>query len=170
MNRRLIALLCTALVGCAGDAAEDTDAAADTAAQAPAAAPAPAASTNGLVDPNTATRDQLVAVPGMTEAAADALIAARPFDTMLQVDSILSASALDEATRDNVYNALFKPIDLNTASGEEIMLIPMVGERMKHEFEEYRPYTDMGQFRREIGKYVDEAEVERLARYVMIAG
>ena len=39
---------------------------------------------------------------------------------------------------------------------------------MQHEFEEYRPYTSMAQFRREIGKYVDEDEVERLARYVEI--
>jgi hypothetical protein len=39
---------------------------------------------------------------------------------------------------------------------------------MRHEFEEYRPYTGMEQFRREIGKYVDDEEVARLERYVMI--
>ena len=39
---------------------------------------------------------------------------------------------------------------------------------MAHEFEEYRPYVDMDQFRREIGKYVDEDEVARLERYVAI--
>jgi len=43
-----------------------------------------------------------------------------------------------------------------------------VGARMRGEFEEYRPWTDLGHFRREIGKYVDDAEVERLARYVTI--
>jgi DNA uptake protein ComE-like DNA-binding protein len=59
-------------------------------------------------------------------------------------------------------------IDLNTASEAEILLIPGVDGRMAHEFEEYRPYTDMEQFRREIGKYVDDAEVERLARYVTL--
>ncbi len=37
---------------------------------------------------------------------------------------------------------------------------------MLHEFEEYRPYEAMSKFRREIGKYVDANEVERLARYV----
>jgi hypothetical protein len=37
-----------------------------------------------------------------------------------------------------------------------------------HEFEEYRPYVNMAQFEREIGKYVDENEVARLARYVYI--
>jgi len=39
---------------------------------------------------------------------------------------------------------------------------------MRHEFEEYRPYTSIEQFRREIGKYVDKAEVARLEKYVMI--
>ena len=39
---------------------------------------------------------------------------------------------------------------------------------MVHEFEEYRPYASMDQFRREIGKYVDEDEVARLERYVEI--
>ena len=39
---------------------------------------------------------------------------------------------------------------------------------MAHEFEEYRPYTDLDQFRREIGKYVDEGEVARLERYVTL--
>ena len=39
---------------------------------------------------------------------------------------------------------------------------------MAHEFEEYRPYTSMEQFRREIGKYVNEDEVARLERYVEI--
>jgi hypothetical protein len=39
---------------------------------------------------------------------------------------------------------------------------------MHHEFEEYRPYTSIERFRREIGKYVDSAEVARLERYVTI--
>lgn len=36
------------------------------------------------------------------------------------------------------------------------------------ERKEYRPYTAMAQFRREMAKYVDDEEVERLARYVEI--
>ena len=71
-------------------------------------------------------------------------------------------------TRKAIYAKVWKPLDLNTASGEEILLIPGVGRRMRHEFEEYRPYRSMDQFRREIGKYVDKDEVARLERYVMI--
>ena len=40
--------------------------------------------------------------------------------------------------------------------------------RMVGEFLEYRPYEDMAEFDREIGKYVDEAEVARFRRYVTL--
>jgi DNA uptake protein ComE-like DNA-binding protein len=63
---------------------------------------------------------------------------------------------------------VWKPIDLNAASDEEIVLIPGVGRRMLHEFKEYRPYKAIEQFRREIGKYVDKTEVARLEQYVTI--
>jgi DNA uptake protein ComE-like DNA-binding protein len=139
-------------------------AATDTAGSA-AAATTPGAS-SAMLDPNAATRDQLVAVPGMTPAAADALIAGRPYQDMLAVDKALASLGAD--ARKTVYAKLWKPIDLNTAKPEEILLIPGVGKRMQHEFEEYRPYKSMDQFRREIGKYVDKAEVARLEQYVTI--
>jgi DNA uptake protein ComE-like DNA-binding protein len=59
-------------------------------------------------------------------------------------------------------------VNLNTASNAEILLIPGLGNRMLHEFKEYRPYRALAQFRREIGKYVDDKEVARLERYVTI--
>ena len=63
---------------------------------------------------------------------------------------------------------VFVPIDLNTASDEDILTIPNLGNRMLREFKEYRPYSRIEQFRREIGKYVDDDEVARLERYVDI--
>ena len=56
----------------------------------------------------------------------------------------------------------------NSASREEILLVLGMGKRMLHEFKEYRPYTNMAQFREEIGNYVDQGEVERLVRYVVV--
>jgi len=63
---------------------------------------------------------------------------------------------------------VFVPLDLNSATREDFLTIPGAGERMVREFLEYRPYTSMEQFRREIGKYVDEDEVARLERYMTI--
>jgi DNA uptake protein ComE-like DNA-binding protein len=120
-----------------------------------------------LIDPGQASREELLTVPHIDAALADALIQNRPYDNMVAVDRVLAAS-LSEEQRDEVYTRLWKPLDLNSASGEEILLIPGIGQRMEHEFEEYRPYQGMEQFRREIGKYVDDQEVARLERYVTI--
>jgi predicted DNA-binding helix-hairpin-helix protein len=73
-----------------------------------------------------------------------------------------------EGGREQVYRALWLPIDLNDATDEEILLIPGVGARMLHEFDEYRPYVALAQFHREIDKYVDDAELARLEQYVYV--
>ena len=78
------------------------------------------------------------------------------------------AGSLGEAAVAEVLAGLFVPINLNSATRDEIMLIPGMSRRMAHEFEEYRPYTSIEQFRREIGKYVDDDEVARFERYVTL--
>lgn len=174
-------LAALASAACGGDGAAEQNAAPDTTAAVPAtpapapaapadsatpAAQAPAATTGALIDPNTATREQLTTIPGMTPQLADAVVQGRPYADMRAVDQKLTG--LTEQQKDQVYAQLWKPIDLNKATAEEIELIPGVGARMRHEFEEYRPYRGIEQFRREIGKYVNEAEVARLERYVSI--
>src|SRR3954451_20416876 len=64
--------------------------------------------------------------------------------------------------------AAITPININTATDAQILAIPGMGPRMLREFKEYRPYTSIEQFRREIGKYVDKAEVARLEQYITI--
>lgn len=150
-----------------GYAPEEATAAGETLEPTDEAAPPGAAAGGALLDPDTATREELSAVPGLDGTTVDALIAGRPYADMLEVDELL-ATALDETGREQVYAYVFKPLDLNSATAAEILLVPGVGERMRHEFEEYRPYTSMEQFRREIGKYVDDEEVARLERYVII--
>src|SRR5262245_9108490 len=181
MNRLLAAATLMALVACqkANDAARDSAAGAlaDTnppaASRLPDTTAAPAQPTEGvqpqagaLLDPNTATKQQLTAIQGITPALADSLIAKRPYENMTGVNKVLAG--LTKQQRDTVYQKLFKPLDLNTASDEEILSIPGIGNRMLREFKEYRPYKNMDQFRREIGKYVSKDEVARLERYVTI--
>jgi DNA uptake protein ComE-like DNA-binding protein len=160
----LLALAALPVAACGGAEETSMDEAEAPAAEAPAQA---SPDQQALLDPNDASEAALSAVPGMTAEAASALVEARPFSNMLEVDAVLAGS-MDEAAREEVYRSLFLPLDLNEASEEEILLIPGVGDRMAHEFDEYRPYDAIQRFRREIGKYVDEAEVARLERYVEI--
>lgn len=121
----------------------------------------------GLLNANDATADQLASVSGLGQAAADAILAARPFERVADLHAVVSMHVAEDGL-DAVYSTLWVPLDLNTATDDEILLIPGVGDRMLHEFEEYRPYTSMAQFLREIGKYVDDEELERLASYVEV--
>ena len=121
----------------------------------------------GVLNPNQAGEDELLALPHMDETLVEAILDGRPFLTIVDLDAVL-AESLDEAQREELYAELFIPINLNTASEEEILLVPGVGDRMAHEFEEYRPYRALAQFRREIGKYVDDDEVARLEQYVFV--
>jgi DNA uptake protein ComE-like DNA-binding protein len=60
-------------------------------------------------------------------------------------------------------------LNLNTATREEFLAkVPNLGNRMAHEFEEYRPYKSIQQFRREMAKYVDAAKIAEYERYVFV--
>jgi DNA uptake protein ComE-like DNA-binding protein len=59
-------------------------------------------------------------------------------------------------------------VNLNTATRDEILLIPGAGNRMAREFAEYRPWKTWGQFDKEIGKYVGQQETDRLKQYTFI--
>ena len=120
------------------------------------------ADSDAVLDASTATTEQLVAA-GLSRQDAETVVNGQPYDSVVDL-----ADALPEATRSEALTRVFVPIDLNTASEEEIRLIPGMTDKMVHEFEEYRPYENMAEFDREIGKYVDADEVARFRRYVML--
>jgi len=121
----------------------------------------------GITNPNLASEEDLMQIPHITSDLAKQILDQRPFLNMSEFDKLLTATVEAEQLAE-VYEKLFIPINLNTASEAEILLVPGVGDRMAHEFEEYRPYRKLAQFRREIGKYVDEDEVARLEQYVFV--
>ena len=121
----------------------------------------------GLLNPNLASEEELAAVDGLDGDAVAAIVEGRPFLRAADLHAVISAHIAEDGY-DEIYGALWVPIDLNDATSDEIGLIPGVGRRMTHEFEEYRPYSALAQFHREIGKYVDDDEVERLAQYVYV--
>ncbi len=60
-------------------------------------------------------------------------------------------------------------LNLNTATADDFLAtVPGLGNRMVREFMEYRPYVSIQQFRKEIGKYVDDAQVAEYENYVYV--
>lgn len=155
---------------CTTESARTTDTAAtvaSTAAMGDTAVMSSPMPSVGMMDPNSASASDLAGVAGLDADLASAIVAARPYTSMVGVDKMLARS-LNEQQRDSVYSHLWIPVNLNKASGDEILLIPGVGARMRREFEEYRPYSSIEQFRREIGKYVDAAELARLEKFITL--
>jgi DNA uptake protein ComE-like DNA-binding protein len=121
-----------------------------------------------IADANTISEADLAKLPGLTPALAKALVAKRPFLSITALDQALTSAGLTREQITTLYGRIFIHINLNSASREEILLIPGVGNRMLREFLEYRPYAALAVFHREIDKYVDDTELARLEQYVFV--
>ena len=131
-------------------------------------APAGAQVGKGLADPNTADEKTLLGVPHLTAPIVKGLIEKRPFASQTDFNTFLTSQGLNKTQLADTYGRTFVHLNLNTATRDEILMVPNLGNRMAHEFEEYRPYKAMAQFRREMKKYVDDKEVARLEQYVFV--
>jgi DNA uptake protein ComE-like DNA-binding protein len=116
---------------------------------------------------NTAAEDELKLVPGINGKMVHEFEEYRPYNSIEQFQREIG-KYVDEEEVARYEQYVFVPMNLNSASSDAFASIPGMSPKMVHEFEEYRPYSSMEQFRREIGKYVDENEVARLERYVYI--
>ncbi|MBK8058015.1 MAG: hypothetical protein IPK33_09080 [Gemmatimonadetes bacterium] len=122
--------------------------------------------TAGMLDPNLATEAELTAVPNVTPELAKTIIGKRPFLRPSDFTTVLAGLSKEQQAQ--TYAKLWLHLDLNTASDEEILSVPGIGNRMLREFKEYRPYKALAQFKREMGKYVKPEEVDRMAGYVFV--
>ena len=116
---------------------------------------------------NKADQKSLLLIPNLGPKMAHEVDEYRPYVSFKQFrKEIGKYVSKKEVARLEQY--FFIPIELNEATDEEILSIPGVGKKLLHEFKEYRPYKSLKQFRKEIGKYVNEMEIKRLERYVTL--
>ena len=124
-------------------------------------------SSEGLANPDLASEKELLALPHMNAKIVKEIMERRPFLKMAGLNELLAPS-LNKDQLGELYGKMFVQINLNTATDEEILMIPGTGKRMLREFLEYRPYKTLAQFHKEIGKYVDNKELARLEQYVFV--
>ena len=139
----------------------------DTDLEAPAPETTAVLADGEVGNPNTMTAEQLVQIDGVSAELAETIVAGQPYDTAVSFNETLLGSVSEEEAA-ALREILFVPVNLNTASEDDIALIPGMTDRMRGEFLEYRPYGDINDFNREIGKYVDRDEVERFRKYVTL--
>jgi len=88
--------------------------------------------------------------------------------SITELNAFLLSQGLTAEQAAAVYAKAFVHINLNTATADEIILVPGAGRRMQREFPEYRPWKTYAQFDREIGKYVGPEATAKLAQYTFI--
>jgi len=119
------------------------------------ATPAPASTTDTVTE-TTATTATITTTEVTTTVETTAT-----GETTAAAQSVITDSVAPE-------NVAMTKFNINTVTPEEILTIPNTGNRMVREFEEYRPYVSIQQFRQEIGKYVDEAQVAEYEQYIFV--
>ena len=119
------------------------------------------------VNLNTGTKDEIMLIPGAGARMVREFAEYRPWKTWGQFDKEIG-KYVGQPETDRLKQYVFIPVNLNTATDDQILSIPGAGARMVREFKEYRPWKTKEQFEKEIGKYVNAREVARLWRYVVI--
>lgn len=132
-------------------------AAAPASTSAPAVTPTAVATAAPTGVPTEVPTETPALEPSPTTAATSAAATAEP---------VAGPTATPEPAPQVIANTR---LNLNTATGEDYLAaIPDFSSRMVREFLEYRPYISIQQFRREIGKYVDDAQVAFYEQYVYV--
>ena len=115
-----------------------------------------------VLNANLATESELVKLE-ISPDLVSLILSNRPFLSIHDFNKVLA-----NYNKEELFKKIFVPLNLNTTNEKDFKMIPGVGDLMAHEFEEYRPYKSIQQFKREIGKYVDEIEVSRYLSYVFV--
>ncbi|MBL8162640.1 MAG: hypothetical protein JNJ61_11690 [Anaerolineae bacterium] len=119
---------------------------------------------NLVVDLNGSAADTIAPTPAQAEGPYYPVVDFSGYDndlTSTATDDALILPLLPETVT-------FTLLNLNTATPEQLLTIPNMSNRMVREFEEYRPYISIAQFRREIGKYVSAEQVAAYEAFVFV--
>lgn len=102
-------------------------------------------------------------------AASQPTVVTAPTEVVATSETSVEALSTTEATAETTNAASCTKLNLNTVTESELTsTIPSFASRMVREFFEYRPYVSIQQFRQEIGKYVDDAQVADYEQYVFV--
>lgn len=99
----------------------------------------------------------------------NAATSASPSSTSAPASASASPSPASAADSTTATVSASSKLNLNTVTEDQLLAtIPNFPNRMVHEFMEYRPYANIQQFRKEIGKYVSAEQVAAWEQYVYV--
>ena len=86
-----------------------------------------------VLNANLAIESDLVAL-GLSSELIAKIIDIRPFESMTDFNKIIKVENTEK-----LFKKIFVPFNLNTTAEVDFKMIPGIGNRMAHEFEEYKP-------------------------------
>ncbi|MCX6048482.1 MAG: hypothetical protein NT075_25545 [Chloroflexi bacterium] len=123
----------------------------------------------GAQTTTTNTTAQATSAPAATVANTTAAVTeTTATSATTSTSATTGTSATTATTETSAVATSTTKFNLNTVTPEQILTIPNTGNRMVREFQEYRPYVSIEQFRKEIGKYVDQTQVAEYEKYVYV--
>lgn len=128
------------------------------------------------IDPSAPDADTFQQLPGLDADEAQQLADGGPYADeeafLAALGGLVSEEQLALApaflASSNAPVATWAKYNLDTITADQIVTIPNAGQQMTHEFDEYRPWATVGQFQKEIGKYVDGDIVDTYLRYLFV--
>ncbi|MFN8372796.1 MAG: hypothetical protein U0694_07960 [Anaerolineae bacterium] len=134
-----------------------------------AAACSPSPQATATVESTLAAEVTEQATEAAAESATEAAEAATEESSEATEAPTEEAAATESATETAAVEATCTLLNLNTVTEDQLLsTMPNFSNRMVREFFEYRTYVSIQQFRREIGKYVDDAQVAEWEQYVYV--
>lgn len=170
-RRWLLASLLLLLLGvtACGASTAPTSAASTSAASSVSTASTLASPTTAASEPTELPSAAASVAPAASTTAPTSAAAATAPAASAPASSPAASSAQASDAAEPSAAAATPKLDLNSVTEDELLsTIPDFGNRMVREFFEYRPYVSITQFRQEIGKYVDDAQVALYEQYVYV--
>ena len=90
----------------------------------------------------------------------------RPWKTFAQFDKEIGKYVGQEAT-DKLKQYVFIPLNVNTASDQDLLTIPGMTPAMLARIKQGRPWSSKEQFEQQISKGADPKEAARLSRFLV---
>ncbi|MCB9007477.1 MAG: hypothetical protein H6656_08980 [Ardenticatenaceae bacterium] len=105
----------------------------------------------------------------VAETTTETAVVTSPTEAASTPETAVEEAAPEETAAVAIVAVENEKLNLNEASGDDFLnAIPNFSSRMVREFQEYRPYISIQQFRREIGKYVSDEQVAEYEQYVYV--
>jgi competence protein ComEA len=143
MTRIVTAIIAVLFAAAALSAAPVSAQATKSDAKAPAASTKAADKSKAPVDLNSASVDELKALNGIGEAYAKKIVEGRPYKGK---DEVVSRNIVPQATYDKIKDQVVarqgkEPLDLNSASVDQLRELSGIGEAFSKKIVEGRPYA-----------------------------